>query len=145
MKKKISLLKVHPQNKILYGDTEPDQVTDLAENIEVYGQITPVVINKSGIILSGHRRIAALKLLGRTYVECTVQDIPSADEPFYLIAANKQRQKNMVQVSNEIELLYSLYGKGQGFRSDLNGNLGLTRPKSARTHERTPKPGSIWM
>ena len=64
MKKKISLLKFHPQNKILYGDTGPDQVTDLAENIGTYGQITPVVINKSGVILSGHRRIAALKLLG---------------------------------------------------------------------------------
>jgi ParB-like chromosome segregation protein Spo0J len=80
MKKKLSLLKPHPSNKVLYGDTEPDQVKDLAENISTYGQITPVVINKSNLILSGHRRIAALKLLGRTFAECTIQDISSASE-----------------------------------------------------------------
>ena len=120
MKKKISLLIPHPSNEILYGDAEPDQVKDLAENINTYGQITPVVINKSNLILSGHRRISALKMLGRTFAECTIQDIDPADEPFYLIAANKQREKNMVQLSNEIEMLYDLYSKGRGFRSDLH-------------------------
>ena len=37
MKKKISLLKPHPHNKILYNDTNPEQVEDLAENIKTYG------------------------------------------------------------------------------------------------------------
>ena len=120
MKKKISLLKAHPSNEVLYGDAGLDQVKDLAENINTYGQITPVVINKSNLILSGHRRISALKLLGRTFAECMIQDISPADEPFYLIAANKQREKNMVQLSNEIEMLYDLYSKGRGFRTDLH-------------------------
>jgi len=119
MKKKISLLKAHPSNEVLYGDAGLDQVKDLAENINTYGQITPVVINKSNLILSGHRRISALKLLGRTFAECMIQDISPADEPFYLIAANIQREKNMVQLSNEIEMLYDLYSKGRGFRTDL--------------------------
>ena len=132
MKKKISLLKAHPSNEVLYGDAGLDQVKDLAENINTYGQITPVVINKSNLILSGHRRISALKLLGRTFAECTIQDISPADEPFYLIAANKQREKNMVQLSNEIEMLYGLYSKGQGFRSDLTSVTKLQRCASAR-------------
>ena len=50
-------------------------------------------------------------------------------EIFYLIASNKQRQKNMVQLSNEIELLYSLYSKGQGHRSDLNGTSAENQQK----------------
>ena len=135
MKKKISLLKNHPHNKILYNDTDAEQVANLAENMEKYGQITPVVINQNNIILSGHRRIAALKVLGKTYAECTIKDIEPDEEIFYLIAANKQRQKDMVQLSNEIELLYSLYSKGQGFRSDLtcssrsNGTLASKTQK----------------
>ena len=127
MKKKISLLKAHPSNEVLYGDAGLDHVKDLAENIKTYGQITPVVINKSNLILSGHRRISALKLLGRTFAECMIQDISPADEPFYLIAANKQREKNMVQLSNEIEMLYDLYSKGQGFRSDLTSASEMRR------------------
>ena len=78
MKKKISLLKPHPHNKILYNDTDAEQVANLAENMEKYGQITPVVINQNNIILSGHRRIAALKVLGKTYAECTIKDIEPA-------------------------------------------------------------------
>ena len=58
MKKKIDLLIPHPQNALLYGDADdPDQLANLAENIKIYGQITPVVINPSNLILSGHRRI----------------------------------------------------------------------------------------
>ena len=134
MKKKIALLIKHPQNNLLYGDAEdPDQVANLAENIKTYGQITPVVINPSNIILSGHRRIAALKVLGKTYADCVVRDIEPEAEIFYLIAANKQRQKDMVQLSNEIELLYALYSKGQGHRSDLNGTFaGKTQKINTR-------------
>jgi len=122
MKKKIDLLIPHPQNALLYGDAlDPEQLANLAENIKIYGQITPVVINPSNLILSGHRRISALKSLGRTYADCVIRDVQPEAEIFYLIASNKQRQKDMVQLSNEIELLYSLYSKGQGHRSDLNG------------------------
>ena len=121
MKKKISLLKSHEQNQALYNDTDPDQVEDLAENIKTYGQITPIVINPSNVILSGHRRVSAMKLLGRTYIECSVVDVEPEKEIFYIIMANKQRQKDMVQLSNEIEMLYELYSPGQGYRSDLNG------------------------
>jgi len=119
MKKKISLLIPHDQNKILYNDTDPDQVEDLAENIKAYGQITPIVINPSNVILSGHRRVSALKLLGKTYVECVIQEVEPDEEIFYIISANAQRQKDMVQLSAEIETLYKLYSPGQGYRSDL--------------------------
>ena len=132
MKKKISLLIPHVQNKILYNDTDPDQVEDLAENIKTYGQITPIVINPSNVILSGHRRIAALKLLGRTYVECVIKEVEPEEEIFYIIFANIQRQKDMVQLSNEIEILYELYSPGQGYRSDLNGSSVSNPQKTTR-------------
>ena len=99
-----------------------DQVEDLAENIKTYGQITPIVISPSNVILSGHRRVSAMKLLGKTYIECAVVDVEPEEEIIYIIMANIQRQKDMVQLSNEIEILYELYSPGQGYRSDLNGS-----------------------
>ena len=68
MKKKISLLIPHDQNKLLYDDTDPSQVEDLAENIITYGQMTPIVINLNNIILSGHRRISFLILFNNLEV-----------------------------------------------------------------------------
>lgn len=132
MKKKISLLKPHEQNQALYNDTDPNQVEDLAQNIKTYGQITPIVINPSNVILSGHRRVSAMKVLGKTYIECSVVDVEPDQEIFYIIMANIQRQKDMVQLSNEIEMLYDLYSPGQGYRSDLNGTLVSKTKKTTR-------------
>ena len=132
MKKKISILKPHEKNQALYNDTDPDQVEELAQNIKTYGQITPIVINPSNVILSGHRRVSAMKVLGKTYIECSVVDVEPDKEIFYIIMANIQRQKDMVQLSNEIEMLYEPYSPGQGYRSDLNGTLGSKTKKTTR-------------
>ena len=74
MKKKISLLIPHDQNKLLYDDTDPSQVEDLAENIITYGQMTPIVINLNNIILSGHRRILFLILFNN--LEVSIDRLP---------------------------------------------------------------------
>ena len=94
--------------------------------------ITAIVINPSNVILSGHRRVSAMKVLGKTYIECSVVDVEPDKEIFYIIMANIQRQKDMVQLSNEIEMLYEPYSPGQGYRSDLNGTLGSKTKKTTR-------------
>ena len=129
MKKKISLLKSHPKNQLLYNDASPELVQELADNIKTYGQITPIVINPYNVILSGHRRVSAMRLLSKTYIECSIVDVKPDQEILYIIMANIQRQKNMVQLSNEIEMLYDLYSPGQGYRSDLK-TLGSSIRKS---------------
>ena len=137
MRKRITSLRLHKQNKVIYGDTDPADVANLAQHLEQYGQITAIVVTKSGTVISGARRIAAAKLLGWRSIEATVKDVPKAHEISYIIAANKQRSKTYVQICNEIDALYTLYGKGQGYRVDLDGADGAatcsgTRNKTTR-------------
>ena len=137
MRKRIDSLRLHKQNKVIYGDTDPADVANLAKHLEQYGQITAIVVTKSGTVISGARRIAAAKILGWSSIEATVKDIPKAHEISYIIAANKQRTKTYVQICNEIDALYMLYSKGQGYRVDLDGTDGAatcsgTRNKTTR-------------
>lgn len=122
MHKRISSLRPHKQNQVIYGTPAPADVQNLADHLDQYGQITPITVTKSGTVISGARRVAAAKLLGWSSIEATVKDIPKAQELSFIIAANKQRTKSSVQICNEIDALYELYSKGQGYRRDLNGN-----------------------
>ena len=102
MRKLISKLRPHPKNSELYGDAEIGQVDDLVESIQEVGLLHPPVISKEGFIISGHRRIQALKQLKRKYVECEVIDVSQQNELLYLINGNFQRQKTPLQLLNEI-------------------------------------------
>ena len=100
MRKLISKLRPHPKNKDIYGDAEEGQVDDLIESIKEVGLLHPPVITKDGFIVSGHRRLTALKQMGRKYVECEIVDVSQQDEVLYLIHANFQRQKTPLQLLN---------------------------------------------
>lgn len=113
MKKKLLLLTPHPYNAEIYGDALSADVEDLTANIKAHGLIQPICINSKNIILSGHRRWRACLDAGMTYAECQLLDVTESEEPFYLIFSNKTRHKTMVQISNEIELLYKLYQSGK--------------------------------
>ncbi len=61
----ISQLRSNPRNV----RTHPKkQVSQLAKAIEQFGIITPVIVDSDNMILSGHGRIEALKLLGGTEI-----------------------------------------------------------------------------
>jgi len=109
MKRQLSKLHIHKENLAIYGDTDDEAVANLAENMGRVGQITPIVITKSGTVISGARRMAAAKALGWKTIEAVVKDIPKNLELFYVIQANKQRQKTSGQLCNEINALWTIY------------------------------------
>lgn len=139
MRKLISKLRPHPKNKDIYGDAEEGQVDDLIESIKEVGLLHPPVITKDGFIVSGHRRLTALKQMGRKYVECEIVDVSQQDEVLYLIHANFQRQKTPLQLLNEILLLEDLWGKKQGQRTDLDDSIDPEAKKFKSTRERISK------
>jgi len=49
-------------------------VTALAESLKQYGQIHPILINKKNILISGHRRLEAAKLLGWRTINALIID-----------------------------------------------------------------------
>lgn len=88
----------HPSNP---ADRVED-VEELAEAIKVVGLLQPLVVtehpNQRGwLILAGHRRHAALKLLGRSHADCTVR--PGAggdlDEQLFLMLIENVHRKDL--------------------------------------------------
>lgn len=52
----------------------PGEVSALAESIDEVGLLHPITIRKDGTLISGAKRLAAYKLLGRSEIECIVLD-----------------------------------------------------------------------
>ena len=84
------------------------------------GLLTPVVVNQQYQLISGHRRIEAVRRLGWDEVDVEVIETASEDEEkSLLVHFNKQRVKTSREIINEAETLRPLYEVGQGKRSDL--------------------------
>lgn len=85
IKKKIQDLKPYKNNP-RFNDSAVDAV---AESIDQFGFVQPVVIDKDNVIVIGHTRVKALKQLGVQTVECTVADLPPDKIRALRLADNK--------------------------------------------------------
>lgn len=65
-------------------------ISKVAESIKAYGWQQPIVVDKNGVIIVGHTRYKAAKLLGLIEIPCVVADNLSEKEAkAYRIADNK--------------------------------------------------------
>jgi hypothetical protein len=58
-------LKVNPRNARTHN---PQQVEQIAASVREFGWITPIVVDEDGVVLAGHGRLQAARLLGLTGV-----------------------------------------------------------------------------
>ena len=66
------------------------QIRQIADSIESFGFTNPVLVDENRIILAGHGRVAAARLLGMGHVPCLRLDHMSEDEKrAYVLADNK--------------------------------------------------------
>jgi len=83
----ISQIRKNPQNPRLHNR---HQVRVLARNIRRLGYNAPILIDKSGMIVSGHARVEALKMLGVEEVSVVRLDHLSEEQvKAYMIADNR--------------------------------------------------------
>ncbi|AJI54344.1 site-specific DNA-methyltransferase [Francisella philomiragia] len=68
---------------------DSEQIKKLASAIDRYGFNNPLVVNQKNIILSGHARYEASKLLEIKEVPCLVVDLDKSHQTGYAIADNK--------------------------------------------------------
>ena len=115
MKVPVSSLTHHPFNAEIYLLSDLDT---LANSINEVGLLEPLVINKKKEVISGNRRLEALKRLKYKEAEVVVRDIKKEDEPLIIISHNSQRIKTARELLNEIKVLYKYYSVGRGYRSD---------------------------
>ena len=117
MKIPLSQIHSHPLNETIY---DLSNIDDLVVSIGEVGPLTPVVVNQQYQLISGHRRIEAVRRLGWDEVDVEVIETASEDEEkSLLVHFNKQRVKTSREIINEAETLRPLYEVGQGKRSDL--------------------------
>ena len=96
-------LQAHPLNAQLYGEEAGD---DLRASIAVHGILTPLLITREAVIISGHRRHAVALELGLATVPVTVSPLTDQlDIKEALIRANIARTKSNYQRAREYQQL----------------------------------------
>ena len=117
MKLPIDQIQSHPLNQSIY---DLSNIEDLVVSIGEVGLLTPLVVNQQFQLISGHRRMEAMRTLGWSETDVDVIETSSKDEEkTLLVHYNKQRVKTSREIINEAEMLRPLYAMGQGKRSDL--------------------------
>jgi DNA modification methylase/ParB-like chromosome segregation protein Spo0J len=112
----ISKLKITDFHSKLYLSNDIDS---LAENIKDLGLLEPIVIKRDFTIISGVRRLQALKKLEYTKVDVIIKDVEEEDEKLTVISFNKQRIKTNRELLDEAKYLKEIWGKPRG-RKSLN-------------------------
>lgn len=81
------------------ADYNPRTMTDearegLAESIKANGMLQAIVVNKrTGLIVGGHQRVAALLAAGETHAHAAIVDLPAEDEMALNLALNSERAR----------------------------------------------------
>ena len=126
MEIQVDKISSHPKNGQIY---KLSGIEDLTSSTEELGLLEKIVIDQNNKVISGHRRLEAIKRLGWKSVPVEQITLTEDDEIKYLIHHNKQRIKTARELLNEVKVLMSEYSIGQGKRSDITSvspNRGLT-------------------
>ena len=86
----INQLKTCSINAEIYRDSNVD---DLINSIQEVGLLQKIVVTTDNLIVSGHRRLKAIKTLGWNEVECEIKDIPEDELAVHIVLYNQSRFK----------------------------------------------------
>ncbi len=160
----ISTLRPFPQNARTHSKK---QLRSIADSIETFGFTNPVLIDESGVILAGHGRVEAAKLLGRTLVPVMVLDgMRDAEKRAYVIADNRIAEKAgwdreilvgelgvLVELLPDLDLDVSITGFDIGDIDALIDDFSQTPradpadavPAIAANAPAVSRPGDLWL
>lgn len=93
LKKRVSITYVDINDIIPYefnARNNEEAIPAVAESIKTFGFLVPCVIDKENVLVAGHTRVEAAKLLGMTEVPCVLaQDLTPAQVNAFRLADNK--------------------------------------------------------
>jgi ParB-like nuclease domain len=139
VRKRVATLKPSPENERIYRPVYDDpDINRLMESIRTNGLFVPLIITKDNFVVSGHRRLSALKRLKKVWVPCQVlpvrRDSMTADEFVTLLREhNRQRHKSVAEQVRE-ELI----------RSPGASRIGSSCWISISRLQRSSPPGAVW-
>lgn len=120
---KISDLTAHPKNEYYFDDIQGDGWNDLLQSVRTSGVTNAITVTKDGVIISGHQRVRACKLLGIEEIpahvkEYTPEELEKQKDVKDLIESNlKQRvpgNSNPVKLGRCFAFLEEYYNIGRG-------------------------------
>ena len=88
---KVSELKPYEKNAKKHN---AKQIKQVANSIEAFGFNQPLVVDKDNVLIVGHGRLEAAKLLGLQEVPCYIVDIPEDKAKAYRLADNKLNESD---------------------------------------------------
>ena len=113
-------IKPNPVNSEIYSQSD---LSDLKLSLETHGQLEPIVVNNSNVIISGHRRYFSMMQLG--WSECDIRVSNLDNDIVALIEFNRSRIKSVNDILNESRYLEKELkkeiGRGRSATKQRNG------------------------
>lgn len=118
---KISELKPHPKNDYYFDDMEGDSWDSLLQSISTSGVTNAITINDKKIIISGHQRIRACKVLGIEEVSYKMITYDNEENEIKDLIESNLRQR-VLGNTNPVKLgrCFSFLNKWYGFEKGNN-------------------------
>lgn len=146
MSETLPIEKIKPYKK--NAKKHPDkQIKQVAASIKEFGFNQPIVVDKNNVVIVGHGRLEAAKLLGLTEVPVITVDLSEEQAKAYRLADNKLNESDwdMGLVIEELKVLSAEMLELTGFDSDL-----IIEPdaKDDEVPENPPtkaKLGDVWL
>ncbi|WP_243122548.1 ParB/RepB/Spo0J family partition protein [Clostridium sp. KNHs216] len=93
----VRLEQLHPFENHPFRVVEDDALRQLAQSIKENGVLTPCIVRPSPYddgyeLLSGHRRVAACRLIGRKTIPVIVRELDDDAATILMVDANQQRE-----------------------------------------------------
>ena len=93
--KVIAIERIHPNPNQPRKSSEPEALRELAESIRAQGLLQPIVVHPQGedfLIVAGHRRYEACKLIGMERIPCIVRETDEEQILEQALVENIQRE-----------------------------------------------------
>ena len=109
---KVSDIKSNPINEQIY---DLSGIEELAASIDEVGLLQAITVNQSHTVISGHRRLEAIKSLGWDEVSVELIKTRKDTEAALIVHYNKQREKSCQEILNEYRVLKDSLSQKSGF------------------------------
>lgn len=131
-------------NKTVFGDIEADLDDDFLESIKKKGVHTPVIVTNKGMILSGHRRVAASVKAGHKLIPCMVTSESNPDAIKRIWAdCNRNREMTVEQRARYYNAIKEIEGVAAAEREKAGKTLATNPEENFPQGQRSKQTGDI--
>lgn len=105
-----ALEQLHPMEKNIRRHSQK-QITEYVRSLQMFGQVRPIVVDESGVILVGNGLYEALKAIGAEKADCYVMTgMSEKDKKKLMLADNRVYELGMTDTDVFEEIIKSLEG-----------------------------------